>query len=74
MRDKLDWPAIPAPCQLEWWYQLALAHPTRIPAMLWFAYGYNMANGIVDGVRDPAHQPELDKLVETFGRNHANRQ
>lgn len=74
--NKWDWPLIPAPCQLEWWYQLALANPGRIPGMLWFAYDYNLGppeDPFVDGLKDPAHSTELARITEIFVRNYQNK-
>ena len=61
-----------APCQMEWTYQLALANAARIPALLWFNYGY-ADWAIPVGVRHPDHAEQLTKLVEIFDRNLANR-
>lgn len=67
--NDVDWPQIPAPCQLEWWYQLALSNPSRIPAMLWFSW--STYNNIVVGLR--SHPAELQKMIEIFERNRANK-
>lgn len=67
------WQTMPAPCQLEWWYQLAATSGGRIPALLWFAYGHDPAVSIVVGVRAPGHESELAKLAEISGRNLALR-
>lgn len=67
---------IPAACQMEWWYQLAMQY--NVPALVWFAYGYddtyNLPGGnAVMGVRYPAHVSQWTKMIEIFDRNLANR-
>jgi hypothetical protein len=66
------WPYMPAPCQFEWWYQLAIEKAPRIPALEWFNYGYAKW-AIPVGVRHPDHSAQLAKLIEIFDRNLANR-
>lgn len=66
------WPAAPAPCQLEWWYQLAAINAARIPLLMWFNYGYT-DDSIPRGVRAPEHAAQLIKIIEIFDRNLANK-
>ena len=68
------WPVAPAPCQMEWYYQLAASNAARIPALMWFAYGYDDNPGnVVEGVRHPALYDRFLKMVDIFARNYANR-
>jgi hypothetical protein len=70
----IAWPDIPAPCQLEWWYQAALSRPNNILALLWFAWEGNGAAPpyvIVRGVREFPN--ERAKIEEIFVRNYLNR-
>lgn len=71
--SRTDWQVAPAPCQMEWYYQLALDHPGQIPALLWFAYGYDNSPGnLVMGARHPALYAQFLKLAEIFFRNKAH--